>query len=101
MTKNQSTDILPWKSYAFATLKAVALFYISTFCLGVFFTHDGAHSILQMLAMILLYLFVIGTIVKGVIDKFSVAALMLIVPIAPLLALIFILSMLPLWQRLH
>lgn len=102
MSKIDKNDIsiLPWKRYIITTVESLLTFFIATFCLAVFYIHRGDHWILPGILLILLYLFVIFALVKRVADKFSFAAIMLIIPIAPLIALIIVVSLIPILQYL-
>lgn len=91
--------ILPWRVYVGLTIQSVLSFYIATFCIAMYFLHHGREHVLLAISQVLLYIFIIGVTAKRIAQHFSPAALMLTIPIAPLLALIFILSMLPILQK--
>jgi hypothetical protein len=98
--KNEDpTQIAPWKAYAKVTFESVASFYIASFCMAVFFVRQGSDSILLSIFMVALYLFIVGATVRRIVQKFAIAALMLIVPIAPLLVLIIFVTMIPILER--
>ena len=99
MNKN-NTPLVPWKTYVTITLESLLTFYLATFCVAIYFTHRGVGWIIPGIILIALYLFVIVACAKRIIDKLSLAALMLIIPIAPLLALIIVISLIPLLQHL-
>jgi hypothetical protein len=106
MTKKNSkntetTDIVPWRYYTKITIESVGSFYAASFCMAMFFIHQGKDSLALSLLMVSLYLFIIGATVRRIVQKFSIAALMLIVPIAPLLVMIIFVTMIPMLERLQ
>lgn len=98
---SQNDSILPWKLYLITTFESLLTFFLATFCIAMFYTHRGTDWILPGIFLIALYIFVIFALVKRVIDKFSWAAIMLIIPIAPLIALIMVVCMIPILQHLQ
>lgn len=90
---------VPWKPYLIVTAETIAAFYIATFCLAVFFIHRADSSWVSIAIMVLLYLSVIAACAKLLFNRLSIAALMLIIPIAPLLALIMVISLIPILQH--
>lgn len=101
MQQNDNDGILPWKLYIITTVESLLTFFLATFCVAMFFTHRGPNWVLPAIFLGALYLFVIFALVKRVIDKFSWAAIMLIIPIAPLIALIMVVCMIPILQHLQ
>ena len=91
----------PWKYYTKATIESLVAFYLATFSLAVFFTHQGVDFILLAVLQVVLYLFIVGVIVRRVIQKFPVQALMLMVPMVPLIVLIIVITMIPVLERLQ
>ncbi|EKD71767.1 MAG: hypothetical protein ACD_46C00103G0008 [uncultured bacterium] len=95
------SGIVPWRLYISLTVQSVLAFYIATFSLAMYFLHHGANSIILAVIQVILYVFILAVTIKRVIGYFSPAALMLTIPIVPLLAIILILSMLPILQMLQ
>lgn len=100
--KNQVEEsILPWKKYTIAVAEAVLAFYIATFSIVFFFLHRGPNWALAGIMMAACYALVIFICAKRIVQTFSISALMLITPIAPLLALIIVVTMIPILDKLH
>lgn len=95
-----SLSIVPWKSYLSTTLETVVAFYTATLSLALFMTHHGPDWIPTAIIMVLLYISVIAMCIIRVIQKFSMAALMIIIPIAPLFALFGVVSLIPVLEKL-
>lgn len=91
-------QILPWRLYLNTTFETLIAFYIATFSFAMFFSHQGLRSILPGLFMGALYLSVIILCAIRVGSKLPLQALMIIIPIAPFMALAIILSLIPLLQ---
>jgi hypothetical protein len=98
--KNETT-IVPWKRYLLISSESVITFYLATFCLALYFTHQGFDYLISSIALICLYIFIIGVCIKRLIAHLSIAALMLVIPIAPLLALTIVISLIPVLQWLR
>jgi membrane-associated HD superfamily phosphohydrolase len=91
---------VPWKAYLTITVESLLSFYLATFSLAMYLKHRGENWIVGGVFLIILYLFVIFACGKRVIDKVSLAALMLIIPIAPLIALIMVVTLIPILEKL-
>lgn len=91
---------VPWHAYLPVVIQSIAAFYIATLCIGIYFTHQGGHFLLMSIVFVLLYLLVILICIKRLISKLSVAALMLAIPIAPLLVLIMVVTMIPILENM-
>jgi hypothetical protein len=98
-TDTHTPSLLPWKLYLTITAETLLAFYLTTFCLALFFTHHGLDWIFSSILLVLLYLFVIIVCAKRVISSLPLQAIMLIIPIAPLLALITVVSLIPVLQN--
>src|SRR3990167_5410227 len=96
--KNKNDNIVPWKTYLYTTFQTIIAFYLATLSLAVFFTHKGDSWIPYAILMGILYVTVIGICIARIIQRFSMAALMIIIPIAPLLALVCVVSLIPVLQ---
>ncbi len=92
------TAIVPWKIYLTITAETIIAFYLATFSLAMYITHRSPDWVLTIIILGLLYIFIIGACIKRLLEKLSIAALMLIIPIAPLLALGVVVSLIPLLQ---
>lgn len=97
-TNDELTPQVPWKLFLITTFESMLAFYIATFCMAMFFFHRSVNWLFPGIVMIALYLFVIFVCGKRVISKLSMATVMLIIPIAPLLALFMVLSLIPVLQ---
>ena len=97
--KQQITAIVPWKNYLTITAETLLAFYLATFCMAMYFTHQGAQWIFPSVLLGILYVFVLAVCVKRIIARLSIAALMLVIPIAPLLALTLVVSLIPVLEQ--
>lgn len=93
--------MVPWKYYTKLVIESVASFYIATFCIAVFFLHQGDQFVLLSALQVVLYAVIVAMILLRIWRGFSAPALMLTVPIAPLLVLIIVVTMLPILERLR
>jgi predicted membrane-bound dolichyl-phosphate-mannose-protein mannosyltransferase len=91
--------LVPWKSYIISTAESLLAFYLATFSIGMYFLHRPANWFIPGLFLGLLYLFVIVVCAKRILEKVSIAALMLIIPMAPLIALIIIVTLIPILEQ--
>jgi len=90
--------IAPWKIYFTSISEAIICFVLTTFCMGIYLTHHDNHWGLTI-AMAILYLICFGITIARTIQKLSLAALMLAIPIVPLFILIIVISMLPILDQ--
>lgn len=98
---DEDADITSWKAYTKTILGVFFVFALGTFSMAVYFTHlDGASVILSAL-LVVLYLGVIGMCIRKLVLTLSPAALMLLVPIAPLAILLLVVALLPIVQMLR
>lgn len=91
---------VPWKRYVTLTAESLLAFYLASFCLIMFFTHRGPDWVITGIFLVVLYLFVIFVCTQRVLTKLSMPALMLVIPIAPLIALCLVVSLIPIIERL-
>jgi len=97
--KTEQKAIASWKPYAAVSLETIICFCISALCLGIYLTHfDGNWAGAVM--MVIIFIFINMLCVKRIIDRFSLAAIMLLIPIAPLAVLIVFLLLIPVLQWL-
>lgn len=95
------TDILPWKEYTVIILGIWIAFSLATFSMAVYFTHLEGSILLVDVALIAIYIVVIVLCIRRLIQTLSIAALFLLVPIAPLSVLLLVLALLPIVQMLR
>jgi hypothetical protein len=98
---SDNSELLPSKLYLGTMVECVAAFFISTFCVAMFFSHLGGQWVIPGAILIGLYLFVLGGCIRLLVKRLPIAAMMLITPIVPLVALILILLLMPLLQKLQ
>jgi hypothetical protein len=91
---------VPWKKYLKITIESIVAFYIASFCVGMYFTHRGNDWLFFGIILAILYLFVILVCAKRILEKLSMPALMLVIPICPLIALIVVVTLIPIIERL-
>ena len=96
----ENSQRLPWKLYIIITLQTLVAFYLATFSIAMFFIRGGHEWLISSIAIIILYLFVIFACAKIILNKLSIAAIMLIIPIAPLLALVIVVTLIPVLEHL-
>lgn len=97
-TYKDKTRTIPWKFYLGLTLESLLCFYLATFSFAMFFKFRGSSDLSMMIILGVLYLFVIVCCGIRLIKKLPLAALMLLIPIAPFIALALIMSLIPLLQ---
>ena len=94
-------EIVPWKNYLIATAEIILIFCLATFSLGMYLIHGGMQPLYSFIAMVLLYVTILGLCIQRLATTFSIAALMLIIPIAPLIILLLMISLIPILQWLR
>lgn len=99
--KNNEINDVPWRTYLLLALETFGAFYLSTLAMAVYFTHGGLNWPILSGLMVVFYLFVIGACITLLLKKLSSAALMLVIPIAPLMALGTVISLIPVLQLFH
>ena len=90
--KNEVIERVPWKRYTIAVSEAVIVFTIASFLFGLYIMrgpHEAALTIIVVIACLVPVTFSVIRMVK----KFSLAAVMLMIPIAPLVILIIVVSL--------
>lgn len=97
---SKSDQKLHLHHYMFTLIKTLIAFCIATFCVAMYFSHLGQHWLLPGIFLIVLYVFVLGLCIRNLTKHLNVAALMLITPIVPLAAMIVILLLVPVLQKL-
>lgn len=97
MTSNTNTYV-PWKRYTLAVAEAVFIFTLASFLLGLFILHRGDSGTATIVLIGIFYACVVGYSIYRMVRKFSLAALMLMVPIAPLVILFIVVSLIHLLQ---
>lgn len=89
----QNQEYVPWKRYTLAVTETIFTFTVATFLLGLYIMHYRNSSIFLTVLVALLYLAAVITSVTRMVRKFSLAANMLMIPIAPLLILVIVVSL--------
>jgi hypothetical protein len=88
---------VPWKRYTFAVSQAIFIFTLASFMLGYYFIH--ARSVIAVsVALCLLYAAFVGYSIYRMVKEFSIVAIMLMIPIAPLIILMIVISLIHLLQ---
>lgn len=98
MESNQVSKV-PWKIFIVSTAESLLAFYLASFSLGMYFLHRPVNWFWTGLLLGLLYLLVIIICAKRVVEKLSIATVMLIIPLAPLIALIIIVTLIPVLEQ--
>lgn len=93
-----SNEFVPWKRYTLAVTEAVVIFTLASFLLGLFILHRGDSGTVTMVLFGIFYACVVGYSIYRMARKFSLAAIMLMVPIAPLVILFIVVSLIHLLQ---
>src|SRR5688500_18882954 len=96
----ENTHTIPWKNYIIATAKCVIAFYLATFALALYLLHSKTIVSIETGMLCVLYLFVIYVCSRIIAKTFSLAAIMLLIPIIPLIALILVVTSLPILEKL-
>lgn len=89
---------IDWKNFLKITFESILTFYLATFSLTMFLSHLPEEWILPTISLVILYLFIVFILAKRILQKFSLAEIMLIIPIAPLLALIIFVTLIPILE---
>ena len=102
---NQSeTDLsapTDWKIYLFIAAKFLAIFYIATFCLIAFFIHRGDVWVIKGIILATIYAFILIYSFAKLIKQLPMPAILLAAPTIPLVMLILVVSMIPLFNLLN
>lgn len=96
----ETNELINWKTYLTITAESLLSFYLATFCVAIYFTHQGTQWLFLSIILVILYLFVIGVCAKRIIQTLPLQALMLIIPLAPLIALFIVISLIPILEIL-
>lgn len=96
---SDSNKTIPWKLYLVLTAESLLAFWLATFCVGMFFLHHDANWRFTAIILGILYAIVIIICAKRIYQKVTIAAFMLIIPIAPLLALIIVVTLIPVLEN--
>lgn len=97
-TVSDSVSSVSWKTFLLTTSESLLTFYLATFCFGMLIMHRSTDWMIDIIAMSILYVFIIVACSWRVFKKLSIATVMLIIPIAPFLALAIVISMIPVLQ---
>lgn len=96
--KSESSQILPWHLYLTTTMETLIAFYLASFSIAMFFIHRGPNWLSLGILMVVLYLLVIVSCAMRIGQKLPLQAVMIIIPIAPFIALAIILTLIPVLQ---
>ena len=99
-TENDLTLPESWKPYLIDSLQFLFVFYISTFCIILFFLHKRTHWLAASIILVVLYLSILFFSLRKLIRKLPIPVIFLAAPTIPLLMLISFVSMIPLLQFL-
>jgi hypothetical protein len=81
---------VPWKRYILAVTETVITFTLASFLLGLYILHRGNSGILVNLLVGLVYAALVVFTIWRMVRKLSLQAIMLMIPIAPLVVLIIV-----------
>ena len=98
MMKNEPNNTKPWKQYLVIVAKTMLVLYAATFCLALFIAHHGANWIVPGVVIGILYVGVFILCVKRIIQSLPMPALMIAAPTLPLVLLLMVLSLLPVFR---
>lgn len=91
-------DRVPWKRYILATSETIITFTLASFLLGLFLMHRGDSGVVAIVGVVLLYLFAVGLSIYRMVRKYSLAANMLMIPIAPFIIMMIVVSLIHVLQ---
>ena len=91
--KEDRTAYVPWKRYILAVSETIITFTIASFLLGLYIIHRGDSSVIISVLLGLTYVAVVAFTITRMVKKFSIAAIMLMIPIAPLIVLIIVVAL--------
>jgi hypothetical protein len=91
-------EYVPWKRYIFAVTQATLTFTLASFFLGLYIMHHGDSHVLLSVLVGLLYTVSVVFSIWRMVRQFSLAAVMLMIPIAPLVILMIVVSLIHLLQ---
>lgn len=89
---------VPWKKYTLAVTEAILVFMWAGLVLGYYFIRVGNHSMPLTVVVCLLSAAAVGCSVYRMVRKFSLAANMLMIPIAPLIIFILVIALLQVFE---
>ena len=89
---------IPWKRTILAVSETILTFTLASFLLGLLILHHDRFGVAAFIPAGILYAAAVITTVYRMVRKFSLAANMLMVPIAPLIILLIIVSLIHLLQ---
>ena len=96
--KADQLRVIPWKHYIVIALESLLAFYLATFSFALFFKYKGTDWVATAILLGFLYLFVIITCARRLFTQLPLATMMLLIPIAPFIALALIISLIPVLQ---
>ncbi len=94
----QADGRISWKAYCKIVGEFFLGFYLATFCVAIYISHRQGANLYITFLLAFLYIFVIAVSIKRVLEKLPIAGIMLFAPTAPLIALILIVTLIPILQ---
>lgn len=91
-------DRVPWKRYILATSETIITFTLASFLLGLFLMHRGNSGVATIVGIVFVYLFAVGFSIYRMVRKYSLAANMLMIPIAPFFIMMIVVSLIHVLQ---
>ncbi len=89
---------VPWKRYVPAVVETIVVFTLASFLLGLYILHYSHNSIVWHVLAGLVYATVVIFTITRMVRKFSLAANMLMIPIAPFIILMIVVTLIHLLQ---
>lgn len=96
--RENDLEYVPWKRYTFAVTQATLTFTLASFFLGLYIMHRGDSSIWLSVFVGLIYTMTVVVSIWRMVKQFSLAAVMLMIPIAPFVILMIVVSLIHLLQ---
>jgi hypothetical protein len=95
---NEPKETQSWKHHLLSVTKIMLVLYIATFFLALFIAHRGTNWVIPGIIVGILYLGVFIFCVKRIIQSLPIAGLMIAAPTLPLVLLLMVLSLLPVFR---
>lgn len=91
--KEDRNAFVPWKRYILAVTETMVTFTLASFLLGLYILHYSGNSVITHILVGLVYAATVVFTITRMVKKFSLAAIMLMIPIAPLVVLIIVVAL--------
>jgi hypothetical protein len=89
---------VPWKRYTMAVTETILTFTLASFLLGLYIMHYHTNGVIVHVLAGLVYAAVVGFSISRMVRKFSLVANMLMIPIAPFIIMIIVVSLIHVMQ---